>query len=282
MDIKKELQEFNKRWSVTDDISYEQEFKKFKNRILNIFIDIDNHVQKEGIAQFCQILGVAEKWEHESYGNRSWSRNIINALEEENEEKKFYRLLQIISLLPIKTAREYRTGKVTHSRQKILHKLAEAIELSKVNLAMDIKSGGVMFRPKGEERLDEVLVNEVLSFLNPESQNHFADALNAYSTFSKKSALKSAESLRRSLEEFLRHKLRNQQGLDKNIHELCKKLKEKHGDVAIRNVIFRTFSLIDQYFNENSKHKDGDIDQAENEFLIYQTGLLMRYIDKNI
>ena len=282
MNIKKKLQEFNKRWSIVDDSSYEEEFRKFKKRVLNIFSDIDDHVPEEGVAQFCQILGITEKWEHQPYGDRSWSRNIVNALVQEDSEKKFYRLLQIISLLPIQTSMGYRAYDVTYSREKLFSQLAEAIELSNVNLAMTAKNGEVIFHPKGEEKFDQTLVDEVLSFLNTESQKHFVDALNAYLNFSSKNAIKSAESLRRSLEEFLRHKLGNQQGLDKNIQELAKKLKENRRDAIIRNIAFQTFSLLDQYFNENSKHKDGDIDEAENEFLIYQTGLLMRYIDKSI
>jgi len=47
-------------------------------------------------------------------------------------------------------------------------------------------------------------------------------------------------------------------------------------------VIFQIFSYLDQYFNENSKHQDGDIDEIENEFLVYQTGLLMRCLNRVI
>lgn len=276
MDIKKKLEDFNKRWAIVDNSSYKEEFEKFKKRVLNIFSDIDSHVSERGITQFCQILGITVEWEGSLRGY-----NIINELEQEDDEKKFYRLLQIISFLPILEQSAYRNY-IGYSRSKLFSQLEEAVNLSHVNLSMTINKDEIIFHPKGEEILDKALVDEVLSFLNPESQKHFVDALNTYLNFSSKNAIKSAESLRRSLEEYLRYKLNNQQGLDKNIHELSKKLKDAGRDAAIRNVVFQTFSLIDQYFNENSKHKDGDIDEAENEFLIYQTGLLMRYIDKNI
>jgi len=281
MDIKKKLEDFNKRWAIIDDSSYEEEFKKFKTRVLNIFKDIDSHVPENGIAQFCQILGITECWESAMYGDRKWSRNIINALIIENKEKNFYRLLQIISYLPIQITADY-GHKVAYSRLKLFRQLAEAINLSNINLSMTVKNDEIIFHPKGEEKLDETLVDKVLNFLNAESQKHFVDALNMYLNFSPKNAIKSAESLRRSLEEFLRYKLDNQQNLNNNIKKLGKKLKEDQKDALVRNIIFQIFSFIDQYFNENSKHKDGDIDEAENEFLIYQTGLLMRYIDKNI
>lgn len=130
--------------------------------------------------------------------------------------------MQIISYLPIQTLYGYRAYSIEYSRGKLFNQLFEAIELSSVNLSMAVKNEEIIFHPRGEKELDRVLVDEVLSFLNVESQKHFVDALNNYQNFSQKNAIKSAENLRRSLEEFLRYKLNNQQGLDKNIQELQK------------------------------------------------------------
>ena len=195
---------------------------------------------------------------------------------QENNEKKFYRLLQIISFLPIQ--KSFLSYETPYSREILFSQLSEAIDFSNINFAMTLKNGEIIFHPKGEVILDKVLVDEVISFLNIESQKHFIDALNFYSNFSVKNAIKSAESIRRSLEEFLRFKLQNQKGLKENIIELQKRLKGDKRDPFLRNIIFQTFTCLDQYFNENSKHKDGDINKPENEFLIYQIGLLMRYI----
>jgi len=281
MDIKKKLQNFDKKWGIIGNVSYEEEFQKFKNRVLNILLDIDSDVYEQDITKFCQTLGIIEKWNKNAFSGYKRSDNIINALIEENEEKRFYRLLQMISFLSI-IKKTDTAGRVIYSRAILFNRLAEAIDLSKVNLSMVVKNDEIIFYPKGEEKLDEVLIDEVLSFLNPKGHKHFIDALNLYLNFSLENAIKSAESLRRSLEEFLRYKLNNPFGLNKNIKELGKKLKKDNRDTMVRNIILKTFLLLDQYFNENSKHQDGDIDEAENEFLVYQTGLLMRYIDKNI
>lgn len=275
--IIKKINEFNKRWNIISDSSYAEEFKKFKTRILNIFSDIDSHVTDEGIATFCQILGISEKWQHETYGyGRKWSENIINSLTQENDEKKFYFLLQVISYLPIMTSYDYSSK---YSKEVLFSKLTDAIELSKINLAITVKNEEYIFYPAGEKEFDQKLVDEVLSFLNAESQKHFIDALKFYQKSTSKDVIKSAESLRRSLEEFLRFKLENQQGLDNNIKNLQNQMKVDSRDANIRNIIFQTFSYLDKYFNENSKHKDGNIDEPENEYLIYQTGILMRYIN---
>jgi len=271
MEIKKDLQEFNKRWGIIEDSTYGEEFIKFKKRVLNILLHIDEHVSNNNISLFCQILGIQEKWESGIYGD--YSEIIINELIKENTEKEFYRLIHIIfNYLEIGTL----------YRESFIKKLSDAIELSNVNLAITSKNGKIILYPKGETALDKILVNEVLSFLNDESQKHFVDALNSYLNFSRKNAIKSAESIRRSLEEFLRFKLKNKKGLKENLVELQKRHKAKNRDPILRNIIFQIFSYLDTYFNENSKHKDGNIDEPENEFLIYQSGLLMRYIHKII
>jgi hypothetical protein len=51
MDINKKLKDFNKRFDIIDDTSYEEKFKKFKTRVLIIFGSIDVHVTYKGIEQ---------------------------------------------------------------------------------------------------------------------------------------------------------------------------------------------------------------------------------------
>lgn len=280
-DILKKINKFNKRWEIIDDSTYEEEFKKFKTRVLNIFSDIDDNVPDEGISKFCQFLGIPEKWKHSFVGRRKWTTVIIDSLIQENDEKKFYRLLKIIFSLPIRPTDDF-NYEITYSKDILYRKLAEAIKFSKVNLAITKKDEEIILFPRGEEKLDQKLVEEVLSFLNNKSNKHFVDALNSYEKGVKKARVKSAESLRRSLEEFLRFKLENRKGLKKNIKELQTRLKEDGRDPSIRGIIFQTFKYLDTYFNENSKHKNGDINEEENEFLIYQIGLLMRYIEKGL
>lgn len=271
MDIKKKLKEFNKRFDFIDNSSYEEELSKFKTRVLNIFTHIDGNISREGIELFCQILGIPMEYK---------INNITNALYLENNEKKFYRLLQIIfSFLPLK---KFGSTTDNYTRERLISKISEAVDLSNINLSITVKNGEVIFFPKGETILDEVLVNEVLSFLNVESQKHFIESLASYLNYSKINAVKSAESIRRSIEEFLRFKLQNKKGLKENISELQKRLKTDKRDSNLRQIIFQIFTYLDKYFNENSKHEDGKIDESENEFLIYQTGLLMRYIHKII
>ncbi len=278
MSLKDKMERFNKRWNISSEESYEDAFVKFKTRILNIFKDIDHHLTDESISEFCQFYGIQEKWESSIYGDNRRSKNIITRLVNEADEKEFYKLIELIFALDIRTTADYYGGD-TYSKNILYRKVREAIEYSSVNLSIATSNGEVILYPKGEEELDVSLVNYPLSFLKGSVGEHFVHALKFYE---EKKHVKSAESIRRTLEEFLRLKLDNTRGLDANIIEVQKVLKTDGADAQVRNVINATFRHLDQYFNENSKHNDGDIDEGENEFLIYQAGLLMRYIEKTL
>ena len=278
MNLTNRMEEFNKRWSITSSDSHEVSFNKFKTRVLNIFEDIDDHVTKESVAKFCQVFGVREVW-NTGYSDHSWSTNIHDKLNNENDEKELFRSIEVIFSLHIRESSNY-SREITYSRDILFRKMAAAIELSNINVAITATTQGeVILYPKGIKLLDNVLVDTPLIFLNKASAEHFIQALQFYQD---KEPVKSAESLRRTLEEFLRYKLGTTKGLNANIAELQKKLKIDGRDSQVRNIITSAFNYLDKYFNENSKHNDGDIDELENEFLIYQVGLLCRYTDKSI
>lgn len=277
--LKEKMKKFDQRWNVEGDATPEENFSKFKIRVLNILDDIDNHVMDEDISLFCRFCGIPEKWDYSYLGDQKWSKNIINKLNFEDVQVEFFKLLEIIFSLEIKNSRYY-DGSSAYSKEKIYEDLCEAISFSNINLTTTkVDNGEIIFYPKGEEKLDEDLVNNVLSFLDEKSNNHFVEALKLYSD---KKWVKSAESLRRSLEEFLRVKLKNNAGLKANTLEISKRLKDTENPLQARNIIVNVFNYIDSFFNEESKHKDGNLEENEAEFLIYQISLLMRYINKQI
>lgn len=279
MSLKDRMEKFNKRWNIITTETPEESFSKFKTRILNLFSDIDDHLSDKSISEFCQFFGISERWDSDYLGRNKWSKNVINCLIKENNNVEFYKLLEVIFALDILETGGYH-GETLYSKGILLRDTIQALHYSNVDVEIQItKDREIIFYPKGENLLDEELVNSPLSFLNKESTEHFIQALQFYQS---KKHIKSAESLRRTQEEFLRYKLNNTKGLNANITELQTRLKSDGRDSQVRNILGSTFSYLDQYFNENSKHNDGDIDDCENEFLIYQTGLLMRYIDKNI
>ena len=288
MNFKEHRKDFNRRWNITSSENLEEAFKQFKQRILNFFknyerktdhsynisIGIDEVITKKGIEDFCQNYCIELQWKSrmvpgmiiENYGS-----HIIDYMHKEHTEKEFYRLIEVIFSL------EFENDFQGEIKSTVINKVKEIIENSDVNVSIgQNKNGQFILYPKGEKKLDEELVNKTFLFLNDKSNKHFEEALKFYQN---KYYVMSAENLRRSLEEFLRYKLNNQKGLDKNITILQNKLKQENNQPEIRNIIFHTFNSLDKYFNEYSKH-GYNVKEPENEFLIYQAGLLMRYIDK--
>jgi len=258
MTTKQQIEEFNQRWNITDEYDCNKEFQAFKNRVMNSCRNIDNNIVYEGQLSFCSDLGI----KYDPYGN------IVKSLNIETDHKKFYFILEVIINLP-------RYFFKVNSQAYYQQGLVKAVHCSNINLAIENKNERFILYPAGEPFLDQELVNQPLSFLSGKSDKYFVEALHFYE--SEKYA-DSAEKIRKSIEEFFRVKLNNQQGLDKNIKNLQDKLNTNGSPTEIRNIIFQILTYLDKYFNEHSKHKEA-VDAVENEFLIYQAGLLMRYID---
>lgn len=275
MDFKQKYKAFKKRFGIADaQLDPVKEFQLFKQRILNVFELIDVQVEENGVARFCTLLG---KKIIRYQGVSKHFYNIRDALNSETDEAQFYFLIELIFSLPFVT--ESYNRRVFY-RHDLYQKVEEAFYISDINASITKIKEEVIVYPRGEEVLDKGLIEDVFSFLNEASQKHFVAALNFYKQRTKESFIKSAESIRRCVEEFLRFKLDNQRGLVENIREIQKRFKDEKISTEIRNIITQVFSYLDKYFNENSKHNDGDIDEVENEFLLYQSGLLMRYMDK--
>ena len=298
MNFKEYEKKYNELWDINSSDSYEKAFCKFKQRIINIFQNvelmcgdinttyylkgIDNIVTKESALDFCQYYSIPEKWEtgpglkgtFESLAGHNIRVTIIHRLKNEINEKNFYKLIGVmLNLLNIRKG-FIDSGKET--KRFLIKKVTEAIEMSDVNVAIGQSKNIIVLYPKGERKLDEELVNKPLSFLDKESSKHFQEALKFYQT---KNFRESADNLRRSLEDFLRFELENQKGLKLNIKTLQEQLKGKNSPSEVRNIIFQTFNYLDKYFDEYSKHGN-KVGELENKFLIYQTGLLMTYINE--
>lgn len=272
------MESFNKRWKIKSKRSYQEEFKMFKQRVMNIFKEIDMLIEKEGVKQFCLYYGIEEVW----YGNGmspSTSDNIFKHLNAEWNEKEFYRAIELIFSLDMKPQSDLRYGISIDTKAKLYREFLEVLKFSKVNLAVAISNNDIVLYPQGETMLDMELVNYPLSILDSKSGKHFIDGLKFYED---NNAVKSAESLRRTIEEFLRHKLKNKKGLKENIRILGGHMKDNNIDMGLRNVIIDDLNKLNGYFDEESKHNDGEIGERVNEFLIYKIGLLIRYIGKAI
>ena len=171
MNIKEHNKNFNRRWNVTLSDTPEETFKKFKQRILTAFKHVENKLTSESVTKFCLYYAIDEKWEN--IGSTHLSKNIINQLEKENTLIEICRSVEIILSLKFQSYTELYSSRDFNYRSEIIENVKEAVEISDVNIAIEQSKNGIILYPKGEEKLDEELVNKTLSFLNENSNKHF-------------------------------------------------------------------------------------------------------------
>ena len=281
MNLKEHMKDFNRRWNITYESSFEEEFKKFHTRLIDIiYIEygtfpttIDDVLREDDKEKICRAIGVSRQ------------KGITPLFENSYQPENIYFLLELITRREISFGVRENFSGVIFNKKIFAAKIKEAIDLSDLDITVFLNEEyELTIYPAGEEKFDEELVNETLSFLDAESDARFKEALHFYKD---NQYIESAEKLRKTLETFLQVKLSNNKGLKENIKTNSKNnntlgtiLKQANSDKQIRNIIRQVFGYLDQYFNENTKHNSEDLDEAEIEYLIYQTGVLLRYIEK--
>jgi len=158
-------------------------------------------------------------------------------------------------------------------KRMLLHNLKEA------HIQFDLLEDGNKFFvfPKGAAELDNALVSEPLEWLRdyPLAHKTFVIALKQYSDGIY--IRDAADNLRKALEAFLQEFLGNEKNLETNKNEICRYLGEQGVDPGITG-LFQP--LINAYKNINdkiAKHNDA-VDAKLLEFLLYQTGVLIRMV----
>lgn len=274
MDLHKRMNAFYKRWDIEDIKSFDEKFLDFKKRVLNLFQDIDSNVADESIKDYCNLLAIRY-----DLGSFTHSRYIYYSLDEETNLKRFLCLVELILSLVIYTDDNY--GYITYSKDLLVSELETVINYSDVGIRLVRNGSSVLLYPAGEQLLDENVVNSALSFLEGKASEHFSDALKFYQQGTGKSYVKCLESLRRTIEEYLRMK----NGSIKNVKMSIRGLKKQLGGNASNTMLATHVQAIlsyleNNFFNANSKHNDGDFNEVECEFLIYEVALLLRYLDR--
>lgn len=135
----------------------------------------------------------------------------------------------------------------------------------------------IWFFPQGAEELDKALVSEPLTWLEeyPKARNTYIIALKQYADGIYIRDV--ADNLRKTLEAFLQEFLENTKNLETNKNEICQYLGSQGVDPGIAG-LFQP--LINAYKNINdriAKHND-KVDKRLLEFLLYQTGVLIRMV----
>ena len=136
---------------------------------------------------------------------------------------------------------------------------------------------GFFVFPKGVKEFDDALVSDPLMWLSgyPKTEKTYITALKQYSEGIYIRDV--ADNLRKSLETFLQEFLKNDKNLEKNKSEIIQYLDAQGVDTGVSGLFI---PLINTYKNINdriAKHND-KVDKKLLEFLLYQTGILIRMV----
>lgn len=155
--------------------------------------------------------------------------------------------------------------------------ILNSLDDCQINYELLSDADGVFIFPKGAKELDDALVSEPLEWLEyyPKARKTYIIALRQY--FDGIYIRDVADNLRKALETFLQEFLGNDKNLESNKNEICKYLGQQGVDGGISG-LFQP--LINSFKNINdriAKHND-HVDEKLLEFLLYQTGVLIRMV----
>lgn len=164
-----------------------------------------------------------------------------------------------------------------YKREDYVKLLRKMLDESRIPYDLKTIEDKCFLFPKGAKELDDALISQPLEWLNeyPKARKIFCTALKQYSDG--EYIRDAADNFRKALEEFLQEFLENEKNLETNKTEICKYLGQQGIDAGVSGLFH---PLINAYKNINdriAKHNDL-VDKRLLEFLLYQTGILIRMV----
>ncbi len=259
----------------------EEKYRYFLVRIynvLNAFVkNYDmNSVDSEEYYAFCNLTGTPIDYAalNDIYTCQERYKHCLATLDRSKSNLRDFLSYYIALTNSLKTKKE---GTNTLTRAVFIAILTAALQDAHIQFdIMKIGDETLVF-PKGASELDSALVSEPLEWLEdyPQARKTYITALKQYSDGIYIRDI--ADNLRKALEAFLQEFLGNSKNLETNKNEICKYLGEHSVDAGVSG-LFQP--LINAYKNINdriAKHNDA-VDKRLLEFLLYQTGVLIRMV----
>lgn len=250
----------------------ESKFKFFLTNITTVLKgskDLKSQITPKEYYKFCLMTGTSMKsdfYEFECYDF------VINTVFRHSENLSDF-IAYYIAFINCQDDASYKNLKKEELKNLICNLMCDA------HIKYDIleESGNYFIFPKGAKELDDALVSEPLEWLKdyPQAHKTYCIALKQYADGIYIRDV--ADNLRKALEAFLQEFLGNTQNLESNKNNICRYLGEQGVDAGISG-LFQP--LINAYKNINdriAKHNDA-VDEKLLEFLLYQTGVLIRMV----
>ena len=249
----------------------EEKFQYFLVRVFNVLHNVVGECDVEPYYAFCMQTGsVIDPTTYYSPNNRF--RHCVKIITNHNTCIADF-LSYYVTFVNVLKEAPY----AAFDKSKAKETLVSALDAAHIQFEIFNDSDGIFVFPRGVKEFDDALVSQPLEWLSayPQAQKTFVIALRQYSDGVYIRDV--ADNLRKALEAFLQEFLGNTKNLETNKNEICKYLGEQGVDAGISG-LFQP--LINAYKNINdriAKHNDA-VDKKLLEFLLYQTGLLIRMV----
>lgn len=274
VDIK--LKGFYKRWKI--DISEDEKWQEFKNRVLNAY---EKHLGYEFLSkteiedEFYEIIGI-HRTKTSSY------MSFDNMFDKTIGDSSTYQFLKhqdnlkkiLLGIEAISWMKKVPIAK----KKKFISDIADSIQISSVPLQIKINKDEIIFYPLGAKLLDKKLVDDNLDWLQeyPKSYELFKKSLHEIDVIGKERNV--VDNLRLSLELLLKEKFNNQRSLENQKASLGNYLKENNVSNEVSNLFITVTDYYNKFQNNNAKHSD-NVNRNEIEFILYLTGVIMRFLN---
>lgn len=303
MQIEKRLRNHYKRWNI--NLNYEEEFLKFKNRLIDVinrsigdYLTENPDVDK----RFFEIFNLDKadkpyvKKAQPRYKNEPLMQAAIKHLQPESyTEKGFgdtyaYRCIDSCETLQDLAkvlqfffwALEVNCDEIQARASKIVEEIKRISALTpSASFAVHKRGKQFIVYPSGDQFLDRGIIDCTLSGLEdyPEVAEHFEKALGIYLRGETSQYRNLLDNLRFALEQLLKRVFGNQKSLENQKTNLLPWLKDKGLHSQVVNLYEKLLSTYQIYQNDAVKHNEAfSLDEVE--FMIYLTGNFMRLILK--
>lgn len=249
---------------------------QFTYFIIKIFNILDNYpdalrtqINEDEYFKFCNMTGTPMK-HGQLFGEGL--KLIVDTLHRNSKTLDEF-LAYYMALINCQTDNDFK--KLTRENYKQI--VCTLLDESHIPFDVFEDKDGYFIFPKGAKELDDALVSQPLEWLSnyPNARKTYVIALHQYADGIYIRDV--ADNLRKALEAFLQEFLENDKNLESNKNEICKYLGQQGVDGGISG-LFQP--LINSYKNINdriAKHND-HVDEKLLEFLLYQTGVLIRMV----
>ncbi|MBN8563681.1 MAG: hypothetical protein J0L70_24400 [Leptolyngbya sp. UWPOB_LEPTO1] len=307
MQIEKRLRNHYRRWNI--NLNYEEEFLKFKNRLIGVidksmgdylterqdvdkrFFEIFNldkadkpYVKKaqaryhDSLVEPLILQGVIQRLQSVSYTEKGFGDTYVYKCVDSCETlQDLAKVLQFIFW-----ALEENFDETQARASKIVEEIKRLSALTpSAGFAVHKRGKQFIVYPSGDQFLDRGIIDSTLSELEnyPEVAESFERALKLYLRGETSQYRNLLDELRFALEQLLKKVLKNQIPLEKQKKELKTWFRSKGLHPQVVNLYEGLLNPYHQYQNDAVKHNEAfSLDEVE--FMIYLTGNLMRLILK--